>query len=327
LQAIILADNPTVEGLENYAAIGQPSFGLFTTEGGKPIGGHLFNDDNRMKAGATLNLFWDGLPVPRIRADKASKLPGRRLALHIMVQPDIAVTMLIDPILTSMGTTARLLVTAPESTAGSRGWRTKPAWVDPAIAAYHAVLRPLLHREPQKGSEPNELVPRTLPLSPAALHEWIAFYNETERMLAADAAWAPIRGLGSKLPEHAARIAAVLAVAADPDAGEISVAFMEGGIELGRYYAAEALRLVAAGSTHPDLILAEKLLRWLHVGLAREVTHLREIYQYGPGAIRDRATALRILTILEEHGWVRRLRKGAVIDGSRRRDVWQVIRP
>jgi hypothetical protein len=327
LQPILLADNPTVEGIENYAAIGQPSFGLFTAEGGKLIGGHLFNDDNRMKAGATLNLFWDGEPVPRIRAQIATKLPGRRLAMHIMVQPEIAARMLTDPTLTALGTVARFLIAAPESAAGTRFWHEREPWVAGALRDYDDALTGLLERKPQKGAEPNELTPRAIPLSPDARVAWILFHDETERRIKVDAVWAPIRGLGSKLPEHAARIAGVMALVADPDASEIGLEAMAGGIELARYYAAEALRLVEAGLTHPDLVLAEKLLRWLHADPDRDAVHLAEIYQLGPNAIRDKQTALRIVTILVDHGWLRPLKPGTEVDGRRRRDARRIIAP
>jgi hypothetical protein len=325
LAPIILADNPTVEGLEKYAEIGQPSFGLFTAEGGKLIGGHLFNDDNRMKAGATLNLFWDGAPVPRIRADGATKLPGRRLALHVMVQQNAAAKLLADPTLDGLGTLARCLITAPPSAAGTRFWRESPPWVAPALDAYGAALTALLQREPQMGKEPNELAPPGLPLSPDAREVWIRCHDAAERRIGPGGAWEPIKALGSKAPEHAARIAGVLTLAADPDATEIGTAALEGGIALVDFYAAEALRLIGVGLADPDIVLAETLLGWLHT-TGRTVVHLAEIYQFGPRAIRDKETALRIVRILEDHGAVRRLKPGTEVDGHRRRDAWEVVR-
>jgi hypothetical protein len=326
LKSTILLDNPTVEGLEIYAAEGRPSFGLFTAEGGKLIGGHLLNDDNRMKAGATLNLLWDGKPMPRFRRDYGDKLPGRRFAMHVMVQPEIAARMLADETLSNLGTLARCLVVAPDSTAGARFWRDVPASVEPALSAYDKALGSLLDRNPPTGSQPNELKPRALPLSPVARAMWIAFHDEAERKLTPGGEWASIRALGAKLPEHVARIGGALTIVTDPDAAEIGVSALEGGMMLANYYAAEALRLVDAGLTNPDLILAEKLLAWLHADARREVAHLREIYQFGPGSIRDKATAARIAAILEDHGWLRRLEAWTVVDGSRRRDVWAVIR-
>ncbi|MCL2430562.1 MAG: YfjI family protein, partial [Alphaproteobacteria bacterium] len=326
LKPTILIDNPTVEGMETYAAEGQPSFGLFTAEGGKLLGGHLLNDENRMKAGATLNLLWDGKPMPRFRRDYGEKLPGRRFSMHVMVQPVIATRMLSDETLLNLGTLARCLVVAPDSTAGTRFWRDVPAAAGMALRDYGNALAVLLERDPPKGNEPNELKPPALPLSTDADRLWKAYHDKVERKLARDGIWATIRALGAKLPEHAARIAGTLTIATDPDATEIGTHALEGGMILADYYAAEALRLVAAGLTDPDLILAEKLLAWLHADPARTVVHLREIYQYGPNAIRDKATALRIVAILMDHDWLRRLKDWTEIDGQRRRDAWQVMR-
>lgn len=326
LKPLILVDNPTVEGLETYAAEGQPSFGLFTAAGGRMIGGHLVNDDNRMKAGATLNLFWDGGPMPCIRSNHATKLPGRRLLMHVMVQPEIAIRLLTDVTLSSLGTLARCLVVATTSTTGTRFWRDVPPFVGPALCTHSDALTALLCREPPKGNEPNELRPRALPLSQEAACLWIMFHDEVERNIGPDGPWAPIRGLAAKLPEHAARVAGVLSVAAKPDTDSIEKSALEGSIMLAGHYAAEALRLVDAGMIDPGLVLAEKLLAWLHVDAGRGATHLAEIYQFGPAGIRTKTTAARIVGFLEDHGWLYRLKPGVELGGRRRREAWAVVR-
>lgn len=347
LKPIILLDNPTVEGLEIFAVEGRSSFGLFTGEGGKLIGGHLFNDDNRLKAGSSLNLMWDGKPMPRFRRDYGDKLPGKRFSVHVMVQSGIAVRMLSDQTLSDVGMLGRFLVVAPDSTAGTRFWRDPPESVEKNLAAYDKVLTALLETDPPKGDESNELKPRSLPLSKGASEVWKGFHDEVERKIASDAAWATIRALGAKLPEHAARIAGVLTVVAkasqiatnepsdddwsdEPplDLGnmEIGIDTLKSGIMLANHYAAEALRLVDAGLADPDLVLAEKLLAWLQADPGRENIHLREIYQFGPGGIRDKETAVRIVTILADHGWLVRLPTGTIVDGSQRRDAWKVVR-
>ena len=101
---------------------------------------------------------------------------------------------------------------------------------------------------------------------------------------------------------------------------------MEAGIVLARHYAREALRLSDAGATNPDLILAERLLAWVH-GRPEDRLHMVKVYQHGPGAIRDKDTARRIIGILEQHGWLRRLPAGAEVEGKPRRDAWEVVRP
>ena len=111
-----------------------------------------------------------------------------------------------------------------------------------------------------------------------------------------------IRGLANKLAEHAARIAGVLAMVEDPGAQQITVAQLEAGIELAGHYAREALRLHAAAADSPDLLLARRLLTWL--GTWQGPISLRDVYRNGPRAIRDAATAGRIMSILQEHGWI-----------------------
>jgi len=96
---------------------------------------------------------------------------------------------------------------------------------------------------------------------------------------------------------------------------------MAAGIELAQFYLSEALRIFHVSSTDPDLILAQKLLEW--ATLKSEVYSV-EIYQKGPYAIRDKKTAIRIIEILERHGWFIRVEGGMKIEGTHRRDVWRV---
>jgi hypothetical protein len=59
---------PTFEGLTRLFALGQPSLGLFSDEGGQFLGGHGMNTDNRQKTLAAFNDLWQGNPIRRTRA-------------------------------------------------------------------------------------------------------------------------------------------------------------------------------------------------------------------------------------------------------------------
>ena len=112
---------PTFEGLTRLFAEGQPSLGIFSEEGGQFIGGHAMNSDNRLKTLAALNDLWQGNPIRRTRAgDGAYTLFGRRLAVHLMVQPDAARALMGDGVATGTGFLPRFLVTEPPSTIGTR---------------------------------------------------------------------------------------------------------------------------------------------------------------------------------------------------------------
>jgi len=54
---------------------------------------------------------------------------------------------------------------------------------------------------------------------------------------------------------------------------------------------------------------------------------LPDIYQLGPNGIRDNATAKKLAGILEAHGWLIKIKGGAVVKGKKRREAWQVVQP
>jgi Protein of unknown function (DUF3987) len=111
LQPMLTCPEPTFEGLCKLFTSGQPSLGLFSTEGGQFFGGHAMSPDNKLKTAAGLLDLWDGKAIRRVRSgDGASILPGRRLSAHLMAQPDIADILLRDELLNGQGLLSRVLV-------------------------------------------------------------------------------------------------------------------------------------------------------------------------------------------------------------------------
>jgi hypothetical protein len=101
LEPLLTCPEPTYEGLCKLFANGWPSLGIFATEGGQFIGGHGLSEDAKLRTAAGLSAVWDGEPIKRVRAgDGVMVLPGRRLAMHLMAQPDIASALINDPLLT-----------------------------------------------------------------------------------------------------------------------------------------------------------------------------------------------------------------------------------
>ncbi len=125
--------------------------------------------------------------------------------------------------------------------------------------------------------------------------------------------------------EHAARLAGVLTLIEDLDAGEIDAASMDAGIALAKHYAAEALRLFGSVRIGADLRLAQRLLDWLIGVWGEPCISLPDIYQQGPNAIRDKTTAARLVGVLEDHGSLVRILQGAVVAGQTRRDAWAFL--
>lgn len=134
----------------------------------------------------------------------------------------------------------------------------------------------------------------------------------------------PIRGLANKAAEHAARLAGVLAVIENPDCVEISLAQVQAGIDLMDYYLTEALRVQSVGIGDPVLRLAEQVLTWMHDAGHTHV-YPAVVYQRGPYSVRDAETARRVLAILEKHRWLVKQPDGKEIDGTYRREAWEVV--
>jgi hypothetical protein len=327
LSPMLTCPEPTLEGLCKHLASGQASIGIFSAEGGQFIGGHGMTPESILRTAAGFSSLWDGEVIKRVRAaDGATILPGRRVALHLMAQPDVAGFMLSHPLLLNQGLLSRCLVTAPESSSGTRLWRTPSSGSDAAIRRYGRRILDMLETPlPLVPGKPNELLPRTLRLAPDAGKLWIGYADDIERQIGPDGALAAIRGLANKLPEHAARLAAVLALVSNIDSIEVSVDQMVAGIALANHYAAEALRLFEGNRINPELHHAQKLLAWLTGSWTEPRISLPDIYQQGPTSIRDKATATKLVKILEDHGHLQRIDGGAVVAGCHRREVWRIV--
>jgi hypothetical protein len=327
LMPMLTCGEPTLEGLHKLYPIGQPAMGLFCDEGGSFIGGHAMGNNNRLRTFAEFSSLWDGARIKRVRAgDGASVLPGRRLALHLMAQPDAAARMLSDPVLVDQGFSSRLLVCAPASTAGTRFQRGLKPETEPALRRYDARVLAILETPPvlMAGTR-NALEPRRLELDKAATAVWLAYADRVEKRLAPGGPLEQNRGLANKLPEHAARIAGVLAYIDNPQCVSISRDTLLRAIKIADFFATEARRLFEAGSCSPELRQAEKLLDWLKTW-NEPLISLRAICRFGPNSIRDAKTAKAAVAILEDHGWLQKhAKRDPVVDGQPVREAWRIV--
>lgn len=320
---MLLVSDPTPEALVLHLADGRPWAGVFTAEGGILMGGSAFNDESRMRTGALFNTLWDGEPIRRTRVmTGTSFLPGRRCSAHVMLQPVVADKLLGDAILDGLGMLARMLVVAPESTAGTRRFQDCSSLAETALAAYDARLTALLQKSPRFAANTDDVLdPHPLQCSAEARADWIAFHDAAEAAIADGGEWRTIRAFGAKAAEHAGRLAAVLAAYAGED--EVSAEMMACGIALAQHYAAEMLRLKGGAAITPELKQAQRLLEWWQ-GRASSRAHLAEIYQFGPNSLRSANAARATCAILVEHGWLTKLPSGTEMDGSPRREAWML---
>jgi hypothetical protein len=147
LEPLMTCPEPTFEGLCKLFAVGQPSLGIFATEGGQFVGGHGMSDEAKLRTAAGLSKLWDDGETRRVRADDgATMLPGRRLTVHLMVQPDVAGIMLNDRLLADQGLLSRFLITAPDSAAGLRSWHEPKPESGAPLKLYGARLLGILEQ-------------------------------------------------------------------------------------------------------------------------------------------------------------------------------------
>lgn len=329
---MILCDDVTPEGLVKQLVRGQACMGLFAPEGGTLAGGRAMDDDNRLKTAATLNKLWSAEPVRQTRAGEgAVHVDGYRLAIHVMVQPGVAATMLGKPELGDTGLTARFLLCAPPSTAGTRMFRPPDAEAERSLAAFGERLGVLLRDLPKSGPNGGGLVLPALGMDARARAVWVVFHDHAESNLGDGRPWAPIRGFANKAAEHAARLAGVLS--AWTGARTVTGEAMACGVDLAQHYAAESLRLHTDGATDPAILEAERLLAWIR-GLPATrgdvLVSLPAIYQRGPGGLRDRDSASRAVKVLATHGHLLRLNGATdVVEAPgkppvKRKEVWRL---
>jgi hypothetical protein len=325
LNPIILAPSPTLEGLQKLYATGVPSIGLFHDDAGEFLGGHAMNADNRMKSAAGLSKLWDSGEFDRIRAgDGAHKHFGRRLSTHLMIQPVIAESVLSDDLLTGQGILARALLAWPTSTIGNRPYVATDLSDDGDLARYRHRVSALLELEPRmRAGTRNELDPRALSLTPEAKRVWISVHDAIEADQRDGGDYAGVRAWASKAPAQTLRIAGVLTLVEDPEAGVIQAPAIDQAAALVQYHLREAARIVGTASVPREIRHAEALLAWCHRE-RRIQLHSRAALQYGPSCIRSAPTFDAAVHALERTGWAARLEGPVHLDGAIRRRAWAI---
>lgn len=300
---LFIVSEPSTEAIQRQLIMGQPSIGLVNDEGGQFLGGFAMSAEKRLGTLTTLSRLWDRGEFDRVRVgDGAGSYYGRRLTLHLMVQPAVASSLLADPLAREQGFLARCLISYPRSTAGQRRYAEQDLGQTQGYRRYAERVGDLLE-QPWPLTAENELDPPSIGLSASAKAAWVAFYNDIERSLGPEGRLATVRSLASKAPEHVARLAGTFAVF-DGDA-QIDDSHIERAALLMQHYLAEALRLWGAGQVSAELKLAQEVLNWLRdkMGPGR-VIPLAEIYRKGPSAIRSASAARKVLQVLVQHGWV-----------------------
>lgn len=319
----IIMQEPTYEGLVKYLAFGQPSVGLFSDEGGRFIGGHGLSKDHALKTASGLSNIWDGKPISRVRGeDGTSTLFGKRLAIHLMLQPSVFDELNKSRLLFEQGFFIRFLPTFPKSRAGNRLYKSIDIFSLKELQKYQQVITSIMKRKLPLGEGPHcELVPHSIKLSPEAKKEWLLFYHENERQMLENGDFFQLKGFASKAPEQALRIAATLSLAENMDGDEIFHDHICNAIELMRYYKNEALRNFSYLKEDPGVSDAKVLLNWLKSKGLNQF-YLAQILQMGPHKLRSKKTAMVAVKTAVEYGHIHASESPTKIDGRTRKKSW-----
>jgi hypothetical protein len=302
-----IVSEPTAEGLVISLRDGQFSQALATDEGGQFLGGYAMSEESELRTITLLSRLWDGTPIDRVRAtDKEhTTLFGRRLAVHLMVQPEVAGRLLGKSLYRGQGLLARFLICAPTSRIGTRihdGGAADPRR-DERLRKYWHAVRQLLELQPNEDHEVGGLSPPCTALSAEARELLVRSYNDIEVAMRDDAELAGVREFASKAAEHACRIAGVLTLIKDPSAISVSVDTMHSALQLVQAYIRDYIRLGDAASVSVEVGNAVKLLEWIKRKKLDKVT-ARNVMQRGPYAIREAPIAKAALRLLQEYGWL-----------------------
>lgn len=326
LQPNMIAADLTAEGLTKLLRDGRPSVGVMSDEGGLVLGGHGMTKEAVVRTAATLCRLWGSGEIDRVRASEAAvKLYGRRVALHLLVQPVIAERALSDAILSGQGFLARCLLAWPEGTAGTRPYVSESLRENAALARFTARTRDLLQKPmPLAEGTRNELSPCSLTLTAEAKAKWIEFYNAIERREAPGGELAICKPWASKAAEQCLRVAGVLTLIEDPEAQHIELGTLERAAELASWYLNEAARLAGTAELPPEVRDAEALLQWCQA-TGRNYLYSGAALRLGPSRIRDRIRFIAAVNLLADSGWAHPLATGMKLDGADRRRVWEIV--
>lgn len=326
-QILSIADL-TIEGLIRFLNANRPSVGSMTDEGGRMLGGWGLGKDHITKTIAAFSALWDGSPLVHVRAgDGTLQLYDRRVCAHWQAQPGVAERLFRQAEFADQGFLWRVLVVHASLTTPAP-YQPVDLSADPVVQTYYAriqelLAQPLPLKTDSQGLPTLELAPRLLTLDPEAKALWIDQFNRLEGLAAENGPLFPIRGYARKGAEHIARLAGIYTLLNDPQAQTVPVEAVQFGATLMLdFYIPEMLRLHEGQTVSPEIHQAERLRQWLK---GRDFIHLQQVYQSGPRLIRSKSAALIAIQTLVNHGWLVPISGGMVLQGVKRKEVWQVV--
>jgi len=316
-----LVTEPTVEGAFKAISSGCGFLGWFTDEAASFWGGHSMSKDQRLKTSGIVSKFWDGdyFFRPRVGQDGDGYVPPTATTINLMFQPTLIRDTYGDEFLIGQGLLARMLPCWPESAMGNRKYRRPTEEDEAAAGRFHDEVEDALIATL---ADPTQ---RFLALSEDALAICIEFHDEIEIELGRGGWAADISGFASKAPEHACRLAAIMALFEDGAAETVSAEVMKAACKMVKYYLGQYKYLCIAATAETEIAQAQTLLDWLRKNLQPGDGFATDrVLQCGPVAARRARVLDRQLGILKQYGWIHELPAGTKIDGKKRRKAFRL---
>ncbi|MCB9556626.1 MAG: DUF3987 domain-containing protein [Deltaproteobacteria bacterium] len=297
----VLIDDCTLEQLVKLLAE-NGSLAVVSAEGG--IFAHAMGvyreKKNKLGNSDVLMKGYSGEPITVDRIGRTQDFAASpSLSIATAVQPYVISCLTKDAQLRGRGFTARFLFTYPPAQLGHRDVDSARPIPVTVRHRYECTLRKML--------ELGALVERTvLDLTPEAHKRWLAFQKRHEPKLLPGGALGGIQDWGSKLTGGVLRLAALLELATDPTARQVTEGSIARATRLVDYFSAHAVVTFLELDGASLLNSAKGVLRWLRKKGEPELS-ARTIFH----GVRTKTRlttmddCMQALLLLQERGWVR----------------------
>ncbi|MCR5219912.1 MAG: DUF3987 domain-containing protein [bacterium] len=328
VEPVLVTCDMNIEGLYKSLRYALPWIGLITDEGGRLFGGTAFAKENAVKTIANLSSVWSGKPLDKMRyGEGASKIYDRRVCASIMIQPVLAQDVYGNELYASQGFLCRFLHSWPEPL------MKLSDHVDverlQSVQDFYRACERLLGLQVRQDPDSGGILFDELALDDKAQTAWKSFKDDVEHNRGRDKKYEAVNGYAKRAAEQALRIAGCLSMAHDPASRVIGKETMEAGIVLAQWYLDEILRIALDDMTSPEILQAENLLHWLWEKAIKR-TSVRQVLQFGPNALREKAKVEKAFNTLIEHRWLIPIEGGAEVwmgegkPASFARNAWTV---
>lgn len=306
----VLRGDATPEALAWSLSHRWPSAGVISSEAGIVFGGHANGKDSILRNLSLLNQLWDGISLRIDRRTTESYLvQGVRLTMGLATQRQTIQDFFSSSrgLARGSGFSARFLIAWPETTQGTRFYKSPPpSW--PHLSKYQMRLIEMLEETPfPTGDEENGLILPSIELASVAKAAWIDIYNAIESDLAPGRDLSEARDIASKGGDNIARLAALFSLFEGKS--DVSATNIERASQIVIWHLYEAKRFLGEILEDREEIMAGKLDQWL-LAQNRNTIPKSEILTHGPGPLRKKRILDEALAELLEAGRIRLQKNG-----------------